>query len=169
MIPLTLGGIHSLELCCPACTTQRTRQHPPTDFCCVFRENVRPCSDLSVVYTLLFHVFFFTMLPYSLSPMGKAYKELWVQRGWSPGAVETEPSSSRPHSTFLIYFASHLSQCVDCIIMAVTESHACIINDSAGPKTRTAPASLCFSTHQRASEGPTERLPSDGPEAGVLR
>lgn len=94
---------------------------------------MRPCSDLSAVYTLLFHIFF-TMLPYSLSPMGKEYKELWVQRGWGPGAVEMEPSSSRPLSTFLIYFASHLSQCVDCIITAVTESHASIINDSAGPK-----------------------------------
>lgn len=44
------------------------------------------------------------------------------------------PSTSKPHFTFLIYFASHLSQCVDCIIVTVTESHASIINDSAASK-----------------------------------
>lgn len=48
--------------------------------------------------------------------------------------VEMAPSSSKPHFTFLIYFPSHLSQCVDCIIVSVTESHASIINDSAGSK-----------------------------------
>lgn len=44
------------------------------------------------------------------------------------------PSSSKPHFTFLMYFLSHLSQCVDCIIVTVTESHTSIINDSAGSK-----------------------------------
>lgn len=39
-----------------------------------------------------------------------------------------------PGLTFLIYFLPSLSQCVDCIIKAVTESHATFINDSVGSK-----------------------------------
>lgn len=40
-------------------------------------------------------------------------------------------SNSSSGFKFLIYFLSLLSQCVDCIIMAVTESHTVTINDSA--------------------------------------
>lgn len=36
-----------------------------------------------------------------------------------------------PRFTFLMYVLPRLSRCVDCIIMAVTESHTIIVSGSA--------------------------------------
>lgn len=110
------------------------QKHPPTEFCPVgFLERICTYVLIGLLFICYFSTFFM-MLPYTLSPMGKTNTEFWVQRGSHAGMVEMAPSSSKPHFTFLIYFPSHLSQCVDCIIVSVTESHASIINDSAGSK-----------------------------------